>query len=83
MKPSDKSPELEAEITRLFGFDRRACIEAGVCVPPPVGCGRPINSAFPNIGRPFRDLASAREYTVSGLCQACQDKIWRPKGAEL
>jgi len=68
MKPSDKSPELEAEITRVFEHDRRSCIEANRCVPPPIGCGQPVAG--------FRDEASRKEYTISGLCQDCQDKIW-------
>ena len=24
----------------------------------------------------FRDMISNKEYTLSGLCQGCQDKIW-------
>jgi hypothetical protein len=24
----------------------------------------------------FRDTTSEKEYTISGMCQPCQDKIW-------
>jgi len=38
------------------------------CVRPPVGCGGPAER--------FHDELSAREYTISGLCQRCQDAIF-------
>jgi hypothetical protein len=41
---------------------------AGMCMPPPVGCGQPIT--------PFRDALSEREYAQSGLCQKCQDAFF-------
>lgn len=27
----------------------------------------------------FRDLLSAKEFGISGMCQNCQDSIWSPK----
>lgn len=71
MNPSNKHPALEAEITKIFGHDRRAAIEKNVCVPPPIGCGK--------LALVFRDEESRREFAISGLCQNCQDKIWKPK----
>ena len=68
MEPSKKSPAVEAELTRLFGFDRRNHIKLAQCVPPPIGCGKPVNG--------FRDPLSAREFAISGLCQECQDSVF-------
>lgn len=68
MQPSHKSPQLEAELKRVTGIDRRKAIESDHCVPPPIGCGKPIT--------PFKDEQSRKEYTISGLCQYCQDIIF-------
>lgn len=56
----------------MFGFDRREAITANRCVPPPIGCGGDASS--------FRDALSKKEFTISGLCQACQDKIFGVDG---
>lgn len=48
--------------------DRPQAHETGRCVAPPVGCGQPITG--------FRDAYSAKEYGISGWCQACQDKTF-------
>jgi hypothetical protein len=64
--PSPKSPELEEFLERNFG--RSTAIRGGKCVPAPVGCGGDATK--------FRDALSAREYSISGLCQACQDKVF-------
>ena len=70
MTPAWKDPNLDAELTRMFGHDRRACIEANVCVPPPIGCGKPVDpDGFP-------DEASRAEYANSGLCLTCQRAIF-------
>jgi len=72
MNPSNKHPVLEAELTKMFGHDRRAAIEQNVCVPPPIGCGKPALV--------FRDDLSRHEFTISGLCQDCQDSVFgKPK----
>lgn len=39
------------------------------CMPSPIGCGGPVES--------FRDTLSQREYYISGLCQKCQDQIFK------
>lgn len=70
MKPSDKSDEIEAKIESVFGFNRRAYIQDNRCVPPPIGCGGPALE--------FPDELSRREYSLSGLCAACQAKIFGP-----
>jgi hypothetical protein len=68
MEPSKKSPEIEKKLTELTGVDRRQAITSDVCVPPPIGCGKPATN--------FRDEISRKEYTISGLCQECQDSIF-------
>lgn len=68
MKPSEKSEDLEIELKRVTGVDRRAAITTDHCVPEPIGCGKPITT--------FRDDRSRKEYTISGLCQQCQDSIF-------
>ena len=67
-KPSQKSEAMEAAITSMFGVDRRSCIARNVCVPAPNGCGKPAGE--------FRDAASKKEYTMSGMCQTCQDNFF-------
>lgn len=66
MQPSDKSPGIANFLEAFTG--RITAITTGNCVPKPFGCGEPIG--------PFRDTKSQREYTISGLCQTCQDSIF-------
>lgn len=47
---------------------RPVAIATGVCVSPPFGCGQKVAG--------FTDAASAREYKITGMCQACQDKLY-------
>lgn len=70
MNPSDKSESMEEFIKGTFGFDRRDKIQQGVCIPPPFGCGRE------GIEGEFRDELSRKEYSISGLCQKCQDEVF-------
>jgi len=69
-KPSEKSEAMEQSIKEIFGHDRRELIQNDCCVPPPIGCGRE------GIAEEFRNEISRREYTISGLCQKCQDSIF-------
>lgn len=64
MKPSHKHPEMEAVIQSLTGIDRRAVINADICAM----CGREASQ--------FRDAVSAKEYSISGMCQQCQDSFF-------
>ena len=61
---TEKHPEIDAFLKNLFGKDRREMIENDLCMM----CN---NSAFT-----FRDELSRREYSISGLCQTCQDKAF-------
>lgn len=63
--PSNKSPGMAKFLEDLAG--RTSSIEANLCVRAPWGCG--------GEARTFRDPASLKEYSISGLCQNCQDKV--------
>jgi len=63
---SEKSPAMENFLEKLSG--RTTAIKGDVCVSSPMGCGGPACS--------FRDAISKKEYTISGLCQKCQDSIF-------
>ena len=66
MKPSEKSEGIRNFLNMLSG--REGAIREDLCVRPPIGCGKPITE--------FRDSLSMKEYTISGLCQECQDKVF-------
>jgi len=68
MKPSVKSEEMETTIKDIFGRDRRDLIRQDICVPPPIGCGKPASQ--------FRNAISVKEFSISGLCQNCQDEFF-------
>lgn len=65
--PSQKAPAIEQMLERLGG--RTTAINNDMCIARPYGCGEPIE--------PFRDEISEREYTISGLCQTCQDSVFK------
>lgn len=66
MKPTEKSPEIDAMLKQMFGVDRKHSIMTNMCV----FCGKPALDAD------FRDEISRREFTISGICQFCQDKTF-------
>lgn len=72
-KPSDKSPEIEDFLEGYAG--RTSAITADKCIKPPLGCGGPATE--------FRDAISKKEYTISGLCQKCQDSIFGTGGEDV
>jgi hypothetical protein len=65
---SRKSPQMEESINNftrsLFGRTRTDTIHSNVCVV----CNRDASK--------FKDALSEKEYTISGMCQVCQDKIF-------
>ena len=65
-EPSKKSPAIEKYLEKISG--RTTAIKADKCIDPPIGCGEGAVK--------FRDDLSRREYTISGLCQRCQDRIF-------
>ena len=66
--PSNKSKDIEqlldTESLILYGRTRKSSILRDVCV----ACGKPATE--------FKDELSKKEYTISGMCQACQDGIF-------
>lgn len=65
-QPFKKSPQISQFLEQNFG--RTTAIAQDKCIPAPVGCGGPAID--------FRDDLSRREYTISGLCQKCQDSFF-------
>jgi hypothetical protein len=63
-----KTPQMEKamdHISRLmFGRDRSESIQKSICVM----CGKPAVE--------FRDDLSKTEYSISGMCQTCQDGVF-------
>ncbi len=60
--PSEKSPVMEAFLEDAFR--RTTLITADICVT----CGEEA--------RLFEDDLSRKEYTISGMCQLCQNKVF-------
>lgn len=65
--PTAKHPSIERVITALGG-DRREAIRGNRCIDAPIGCGRKADR--------FDGVLSAKEFTISGLCQQCQDSVF-------
>ena len=66
--PTIKSPRVNNHLKSHFGIDREQAILDEVCVPPPIGCGKPVIK--------FRNQVDAKEFEISGLCQSCQDELF-------
>ncbi len=64
--PSEKSAEVESAIDAMnpAGRKRKESIQADICT----WCGKPAKE--------FRNPLSKKEYTISGLCQKCQDEVF-------
>lgn len=60
----------EKPVDRLFPeINRIESINNKRCINPPIGCGKEITG--------FKDILSQKEYRISGLCQKCQDEIFK------
>lgn len=73
MSKKPNNPYLNVELKRPVDivFPQAGRVDALAdrhCVKPPFGCGKPIGD--------FKDQLSAKEYTISGLCQDCQDEVF-------
>ena len=69
-EPTPQAPAIEAFLTSVLGASRRSYIGNNRCV----FCSDPDMK--------FRDALSEKEYTITGLCQKCQDKQFKPKDNE-
>jgi hypothetical protein len=61
-EPSKKSEEITQFLQKTF--NRTESIKSDICV----SCGKQATQ--------FRNDLSKREYTISGLCQSCQDSVF-------
>tara|TARA_Y100000310_G_scaffold131800_1_gene130925 strand:+ start:225 stop:452 length:228 start_codon:yes stop_codon:yes gene_type:complete len=64
MKATNKAPQIEALLTSLTGLSRIGAVAEASCVI----CKGEASS--------FRDEISKKEYTISGMCQVCQDSVF-------
>jgi hypothetical protein len=64
VKPAWKDKEVDQVLTAVFGRDRTQAILAGRCM------------TCDGEAKDFRTPLSMKEYTISGLCQGCQDEVW-------
>jgi len=67
-EPATKHPAIEGILEDVgkiaYGRSRVKSIKTNICVV----CGKPASR--------FRDELSRKEFTISGLCQGCQDKVF-------
>jgi len=63
-EPTKKAPEINQFISNMMGREREATIREDRCMV----CGGPAAN--------FRDALSEKEYTISGMCQNCQDEMF-------
>ena len=71
MEPSKKSPVIEEFLDDMIGASRQETIRSNKCIPPPFGCNKQFDP-----DTEFNSLLEQREYAISGLCAACQWKIF-------
>lgn len=62
--PTPKAAGIEAVLTAMMEITRQAAASRGICVQ----CKQPVDE--------FRDMLSIKEWTISGLCQVCQDRVF-------
>lgn len=82
-EPSPKSDEIEEAITKVMGKDRIATIKSFGCMTCDVGlvctyCRKTYaqHKDEKHDYAAFRTALDVREYEISGMCQACQDKVF-------
>jgi hypothetical protein len=63
-QPTEKNSVIEQSITQLFGINRRTSVLNNRCVM----CSEAAVS--------FRNEISRREFSISGMCQHCQDSVF-------
>lgn len=65
------SRQFEPVFKSIFGQTPREAIDSRRCPNPPLGCGTDID-----LDNEFHDELSYKEWTLSGLCQQCQDDLF-------
>jgi hypothetical protein len=66
MEPTEKAHAIDSLLQQMFGINRKESISENKCV----FCRKLVS------GRDFRDERSLKEFTISGICQSCQDEIF-------
>jgi len=64
IEPSPKSPAIELFIANAMGKSRITTIENGLCM------------TCDGKAEEFRNDIDRKEYAISGMCQACQDRVF-------
>jgi hypothetical protein len=67
MEPTNKSNPINSMLASVFGVDRVKTITEGYCV----SC-----DTTGIVATSFRDDISKKEYSISGMCQSCQDDFF-------
>ena len=67
MEPTKKAPAIELLLSGLTRKPRTLTIRGGGCMT----CGK-----TGIVAESFRDDLSKKEYSISGMCQSCQDDIF-------
>lgn len=67
-EPSKKTGPIEDFLEKMAG--RTTAIKSNRCIPEPIGCGRIIDPEN-------WDTLTVKEYTISGLCQQCQNRVFK------
>jgi|TARA_R110002012_G_scaffold255404_1_gene435343 hypothetical protein len=70
IKAAFKAPQVDALLSEIIfnGKDRVTCISEGICVT--------CDEAHGLVATSFRDDISRKEYSISGMCQSCQDDVF-------
>lgn len=81
MKASPKSPDLERFLEEIMGrttaIKEQRCCACNARVPlTALESIQHIEERAKDQASSFRDSLSEKEYTISGLCQDCQDKVF-------
>ena len=63
-EPSTKAPQIDLALSMLMGKSREIQIASAQCMT----CSRDATD--------FTDDLSRKEYTISGMCQTCEDSIF-------
>jgi len=64
VEPSHKAPAIDLFISQMTGKSREQQLAAGLCM------------TCSGEAKEFKDDLSRKEYTISGMCQTCQDGIF-------
>ena len=76
IEPSYKAPQIDALLSEIIfnGKDRVEVIASGDCLT--------CDEARDLKATSFRDDISRKEYSISGMCQSCQDDVFGHEGED-